>query len=116
MAVGRHEPLRDRERMVIRGRFTEIKAHEGDYGGAVGQYLHIAGNKPEMLGIPGTGRLVVSHLNYDVTKFDYFRRCNRWTLRGVDSRLLLRQIPRKWGSVCQGFTWRLATNCFDGKP
>ncbi|MNB99237.1 hypothetical protein D3C75_465090 [compost metagenome] len=93
MAIGSHEPLRYRERMMGGGRFAEVKAHEGDDRRAVGQYLHITGNKSEMPGVPGTGRLVVGHFNNDMTELEYLRRSDRRALCGVDSRLLLRQVP-----------------------
>ncbi|MNF76125.1 hypothetical protein D3C84_582290 [compost metagenome] len=97
---------------MIRGNVTEIKAHESDDRCAIGEYLHIAGNKPEMLRIPGTGRLVVGHFDHDVAKPEYFRGSNRRALRGVDSRLLVRQIPVQRSSMCQSFAWSLVANSF----
>ena len=112
MAIGSHEPLRDRERMVSGGRVTEVKAHEGDDRRAIGEHLHIAGNKPEMLRVPGTGCLVVGHFNHDVAKLEYFGRRNGRALGGVDARLLKRQVPAQRRPVFQGFAWRLVANGF----
>ncbi|MNP32060.1 hypothetical protein D3C76_1252170 [compost metagenome] len=112
MAVGSHEPLRYRERMVRRWRSTQVKAHEGDDGGAIGERLHIAGNEAEMPRVPGTGRLVVGHFNDDVAKLEDIGRRNGRALRGIDTRLLVRQVPAQRRSVIQRFAWRLLANSF----
>ncbi|MNN29241.1 hypothetical protein D3C81_1428370 [compost metagenome] len=65
-----------------------------------------------MLGIPGTGRLILSHFNDDVAKLEDFRGSNRRALRGVDSWLLVRQIPVQRSSMCQRLAWHLVADGF----
>jgi hypothetical protein len=113
VAVQRHNPLNERERVMIRWHVAQIEAHEDDGGRAVRKHLHVARDETKMPSVPRAGCLKPGHFEHHVSQLHHLSGGRLRTLRRVDAWMLRGRVHGQRCPIRQGCHRHAAVHGFD---